>query len=141
LSSSLRPFLLLFPPLNGASSSTTISDVVTINLDDALILVEKRGRGWPRGSKNKVKIPATTSMSTTLVKHRCGCPLGSKNKKSSDAAIVASATPDVGLAQPVLPQRSFGNTFCFFAFADTQCRERQNLPLKFAEFMDGCEIS
>jgi hypothetical protein len=55
--------------------------------------------------------------------------------------IVASDAPDTGFAQSVLPQRSSGNTFCFFAFADAQCRKRQNLSLKFAEFMDGREIS
>jgi hypothetical protein len=73
---------------------------------------------------------------------RChGRPLGSKNKKSSIRAIVDSATPDLDFAQPVLSQRSSGNTFCFFAFADAQCRECQRLPLKFTEFMDGREIS
>jgi hypothetical protein len=104
-----------------------MSDAVTINLDDALIVIEKRGHGFPRGNKNKVMIPAAASASTTPVKCRRDHPLGSKNKKSSAAAIVASAAPDVGLTQPVLQQRSSGSTFCFFAFADAQCYERQNL--------------
>jgi hypothetical protein len=47
---------------------------------------------------------------------------------------------DIGLVHPILPHASAKNIFCFFAFAGTQCRERQCLPLKFAEFMDGREL-
>jgi hypothetical protein len=85
-----------------------MSDAVTINLDDALITIEKRGRACPRGNKNKVKIPAAASTSTTLVKRHCDHPLGSKNKKSSTAAIVASIALDLGLTQPALGIRIFG---------------------------------
>jgi hypothetical protein len=53
-------------------------------------------------------------------KRRCGCPLGSKNKKPYVAAVGASTAPDLGLAQPIPSQRSFGNIFCFFAFVDAQ---------------------
>jgi hypothetical protein len=56
-------------------------------------------------------------------------------------AVIAYTAPDTGSAQPIPLQISSASIFCFFAFADTQCRERQCLPLKFAEFMDGCEIS
>jgi hypothetical protein len=55
--------------------------------------------------------------------------------------VLASATPDLGLAQPIMLQRLPRNTFCFFTIADGQCREHQRLPLKFTKFMDGCEIS
>jgi hypothetical protein len=65
----------------------------------------------------------------------------SVGKYTLGVPIATSDAPDTGLAQSVLPQRSSGNTFCFFAFADAQCRKRQNLPLKFAEFMDGRKIS
>jgi hypothetical protein len=76
-----------------------------------------------------------------LGKRRHGRPLGSKNKKPYVTVVAALATLDLGLAQPILSQRSFGNTFCFFAFTDAQCRERQRLMLKFTKFMDGREIS
>jgi hypothetical protein len=118
-----------------------MSDMVMINLDDAPIIIEKRGRGYPRGSKNKVKIPAVASTSTVPVKLYHGRPLGRKNKKSSAAVVVSSAALDLSLELPVLPQRSSGSTFCFFTFADAQRRERQRLPLKFAEYMNDHEIT
>jgi hypothetical protein len=46
-----------------------MADVVVINLDDAPIIVEKRGRGRPRGSKNKSKIIIATSSSIAPAKH------------------------------------------------------------------------
>jgi hypothetical protein len=81
------------------------------------------------------------STSTAPGKHRHGRPLGSKNKRSSVTVVAASTTPNLGLVQSILSQRSLGNTFCFFAFANAQCRERQRLPLKFTEFKDGRKIS
>jgi hypothetical protein len=42
--------------------------------------VEKRGRGHPRGSKNKSKDPAAVASSSMPVKRRPGRPVGSKNK-------------------------------------------------------------
>jgi hypothetical protein len=57
-----------------------MSDAVAIDLFDAPIVVENRGHGRPCRSKNKVKIPAAVSTSSTPVKHRRGRPLGSKNK-------------------------------------------------------------
>jgi hypothetical protein len=118
-----------------------MSSVATINLDDAPVVVEKRGCGRPRGSKNKVKTTTAASLSTAPGKRHRGCPLGSKNKKPSAMVVAASTTLDLGLAQPILPQRSFGNIFCLFAFTDAQCREHQRLHLKFAEFMDDHKIS
>jgi hypothetical protein len=100
-----------------------MADTAVINLDDTPVTIEKRGRGRPRGSKNKAKIATTPSSSTTPAKHRRGRPLGSKNKKSSATDAYASLHPDIGLAHPILPQASAKNIFCFFAFAGTQCRE------------------
>jgi hypothetical protein len=102
-----------------------MSDAVTINLDDAPVVVEKSGCGRPCGSKNKAKIPTMASTSTTLVKRRRGRPLGSKNRKSSTTAVIASAVPDTGSVKMIPPQISSASIFCFFAFADAQCRERQ----------------
>jgi hypothetical protein len=94
----------------------------------------------PRGSKNKPKTSAATSLATTLAKRCRSRPFGSKNKKSS--AVMASTADllDVSLAQPILPHSSAENLFSFFAFAGAQCHEQQRLPLKFAEFMDGREL-
>jgi hypothetical protein len=94
--------------------------MATIILDDASVIVVKRGRGCPRGSKNKVNATTAVSSSIVIGKRRCGHPLGSKNKKPYVAAVGASTAPDLGLAQPIPSQRSFGNIFCFFAFADAQ---------------------
>jgi hypothetical protein len=112
----LCSFLFSFLSLTSYSLSAVMSDAVTINLDDAPIIVEKCGRSRPSGSKNKVKIHAAASTSRVPVKRRHFCPVGSKNKKSSDVVIDASAAPDVGLAQLILSQRSSSSTFCFFCF-------------------------
>jgi hypothetical protein len=115
-----------------------MGDAAIINLDDAPITIEKRGCGRPRGSKNKSKIIAATSSSTTPTKRRRGRTLGSKNKKSPVAGVVV--LPDVSLAHRIVPQASAENMFYFFAFASNQCHEHQCLPLKFGEFMDGREL-
>jgi hypothetical protein len=41
--------------------------------------------------------------------------------------------------QPVLTQSFAGNVFSFFTFAGAHY-EKQHLPLKFTEFMDGREL-
>jgi hypothetical protein len=102
-----------------------MSGMATIDLDKTPAVVENHGRGHPCGSKNKVKATIASSSSTVPGKHRRDRPLGSKNKKPSVAVVGASTTIDLGLPQLSLPQRSPGNVFCFFAFADTQCRECQ----------------
>jgi hypothetical protein len=57
-----------------------MADASVIDLDTGA-LVEKRGRGRPRGSKNKPKdISMVASSSSALMKRRPGRPLGSKNK-------------------------------------------------------------
>jgi hypothetical protein len=73
------------------------------NLDDTLVTIEKRGRGRPRGSKNKPKIATAPSSSMAPTKRRRGRPLGSKNKTSSAMVADASLDPDIGLAHPILP--------------------------------------
>jgi hypothetical protein len=121
------------------SSPITMADTGVTNLDDATVF-EKRGRGRPRGSKNKPKTSADASSVSTPAKRHHDLPLGSKNKKLSAATAGIADLPDVSLAQPVLPQESTKNLFSFFAFAGAQCREQQRLPLNFFEFMDGREL-
>jgi hypothetical protein len=90
--------------------------------------MEKRGRGCPRGGKNKPTIPAVASSSSAPAKRHPGRPVGSKNKlKVSSAAPGPSAPP---------PPR----VYSFFCIAGAQCCEIQRLPLKFTKFMDGREL-
>jgi hypothetical protein len=106
------PFVFLIPS-SSSNSSPAMSDAITVNLDDAPIIIEKRGRGHPCGSKNKAKILAATSTLTALVKRHRSHPLGNKKKKSFATMVGASAATDLSLAQPVLPQRSSANAFYF----------------------------
>jgi hypothetical protein len=97
--------------------------------------VEKRGRGRPRGSKNKAKIEVVLASSSAPVKRRPGRPAGSKNKpKVSSAAPGPSALPH-NAPPPPLPR-----VYSFFCIAGAQCREIQRVPLKFTNFMDGQEL-
>jgi hypothetical protein len=98
--------------------------------------VEKRGRGRPRGSKNKSKDPAAVASSSAPIKRRPGCPVGSKNKtKISTAALGPSAPPRNVSPLPPLPR-----IYSFFCITGVQCREIQRVPLKFTKFMDGREL-
>jgi hypothetical protein len=56
-----------------------MADTGVINLDDGVV-VEKRGQGHPRGSKNKPKASVMQTSSSTPAKRRHGHPVGSKNK-------------------------------------------------------------
>jgi hypothetical protein len=85
-----------------------MADAVVINLGDATV-VEKRGRGRSRGSKNKPKTSPVVSSSAIPVKRRRGRPLGSKNKKTSAATASAAKHLDVSFAQPILPQSFVGS--------------------------------
>jgi hypothetical protein len=97
--------------------------------------VEKRGRGRPRGSKNKSTGPAMVAPSSAPPKRRPGRPAGNKNKpKVSSAALGPSAPPHN--ASPPLPPE----VYSFFCIAGAQCREIQRVPLKFTKFMDGREL-
>jgi hypothetical protein len=90
-------------PSCDSSLLITMADASVINPVGAIV-VEKRGRGCPRGSKNKPNTSTAASSSTTMAKHRLGHPLGSKNKKLSAAMASAADHLDVSLAQPSLPQ-------------------------------------
>jgi hypothetical protein len=101
--------------------------------------VEPRGRGRPRGSKNKNNTtPAAAGSSLAApAKRRSGRPPGSKNKpKVIGAASSPSAPPATAPAAPAAIPRIFS----FFCIAMAQCREIQRLPLNFTKFMDGHEL-
>jgi hypothetical protein len=95
--------------------------------------VGKRGRGRPRGSKNKTTAAAVTS-SSALVKRRLGSPAGSKNKPKVPSAAPGqiAPSPDASSSSPRI--------YSFFCICNAQCREIQRLPLKFTKFMDGREL-
>jgi hypothetical protein len=116
----------------------SMADTSVIDLDTG-VAVEKRGRGHPRGSKNKLKGASMgVSSSSAPVKRRPDCPLGSKNKPNP-STFIANKPLDAIVACHNTPPTS-GNTFSFFAFTGAQCREQQRVPLKFTEFMDGQEL-
>jgi hypothetical protein len=79
--------------------------------------VEKRGRGRPRGSKNKTTIATAVAPSSALVKQRPGRPAGSKNKPKvpSTAPGSSAPSPDASSSSPRI--------YSFFCICNTQCRE------------------
>jgi hypothetical protein len=97
-------------------------------------LVEKRGRGRPRDSKNKATIEAVITSSSAPVKRRPGRPAGSKNKPKVPSAAPGPSAPSAN-ASPPSPRIYF-----FFCITGAQCREIQRLPLKFMKFMDVQEL-
>jgi hypothetical protein len=115
-----------------------MADTGVIDLD-ADIMVEKRGRGHPRGSKNKPKVVTMEALSSAPVKRRPGRPLGSKNKSKSSTSQVNEPL-DVSAAHLNPPQPSTKTVFSFLALARAQCHEQQCMPLKFTDFMDGREL-
>jgi hypothetical protein len=115
-----------------------MADTGVVDLQ-AGVVVEKRGHGRPRGSKNKSKVATMdVSSSSAPVKRRPVRPLGSKNKSKSSASH-ANESLDANAARRNTPP-SAGNVFSFFAFARAQRREQQRVPLKFTQFMDGQEL-
>jgi hypothetical protein len=102
-----------------------------LNID---ALVEKRGRGRPRGSKNKATTAAAVTSSSAPVKRRPDRPAGSKNKLKVPSAAPGPSAPAANASPP--PPRIYS----FFCIAGPQCREIQRLPLKFTKFMDGREL-
>jgi hypothetical protein len=96
--------------------------------------VEKRGRGRPRGSKNKASIEAAVALSSTPVKWHPDRLAGSKNKSKVPSAAPGPSAPSANASSP--PPRLYS----FFCIAGPQCREIQRLPLKFTKFMDGREL-
>jgi hypothetical protein len=116
-----------------------MADADVIDLDAGAVM-EKHGRGHPRGSKNKPKdVSMVASLSAMPLKWRPSRPLGSKNKpkpSSSVARQVVDANTAPHNASPPHPI----NLFSFFVIAGAQCREQRCVPLKFTQFMDGREL-
>jgi hypothetical protein len=66
-------------------------DTGVIDLDTGVV-VEKRGRGRPRGSRNKPKDTSLVASSSATPMKRClGRPLGSKNKPKSSSSLARQA--------------------------------------------------
>jgi hypothetical protein len=97
--------------------------------------VEKRGRGHPRGSKNKSKDPAVVTSSSVPVKRCPGRPVGSKNQPKVSTVAPGLSAPPHNASPPPLPK-----IYSFFCIVGAQCREIQRVPLKFTKFMDGREL-
>jgi hypothetical protein len=109
-----------------------MADAGGANLDVG-VLMEKRGRGHPRGSKNKPKDASMVASSSASVKRRPGRPVGSKNKPKVSAAAPSSSIAPRNASPPP-------KIYSFFCIAGAQCREIQRVPLKFTKFMDGREL-
>jgi hypothetical protein len=79
--------------------------------------MEKRGRGHPRGSKNKIISTAAVASSSALVKRRPGRLAGSKNKPKAPSAVPGSSFsfPDASSSSPRI--------YSFFCICNAQCRE------------------
>jgi hypothetical protein len=116
-----------------------MADTGIIDLDTGAV-VEKRGRGRPRGSKNKPKdISMVASSSAVPMKRRPGRPLGSKNKPKPSSSLANRSVDANAACHNASPPPSV-NLFSFFAIDGAQCREQQCVPLKFTQFMDGREL-
>jgi hypothetical protein len=96
--------------------------------------VEKRGRGRPRGSKNKTTVATAVAPSSDFRKRRPSRPAGSKNKPKVPSTVPSSSAPsrDASSSSPRI--------YSFFCICNVQCRKIQRLPLKFMKFMDGREL-
>jgi hypothetical protein len=112
-----------------------MSDPGVVNLDTGA-LMEKRGRGRPRGSKNKSKDASLVASSSASMKRHPGRPLGSKNKPKASDAVAQGASAAPCNASPPPPVKIYS----FFCIAGAQCREQQRVLLKFTKFMDGREL-
>jgi hypothetical protein len=112
-----------------------MADTGAANLDTG-VLMEKRGCGRPRGSKNKPKDTYLVASSSASAKRCPGRPLGSKNKPKASAAVAPGANAAPHNASPPPPVKIYS----FFCIAGAQCHEQQRVPLKFTKFMDGREL-
>jgi hypothetical protein len=83
-----------------------MADAGGVNLD-AGVLMEKRGRGRPRGSKNKPKDASMVASSSASVKRRPGRFLGSKNKPKVLAATAPGTSAAPRNASPPAPVKTF----------------------------------
>jgi hypothetical protein len=115
-----------------------MADAGVIDLDTDAVM-EKRGRGRPRGSKNKRKdLSMVASSSAMPMKRRPGRPLGSKNKPKPPSSVTRQILDANTAPRNVSPPPV--NLFSFFVIAGAQCREQQRVLLKFTKFMDGREL-
>jgi hypothetical protein len=80
-------------------------------------LTVPRGRGRPRGSKNKIAPAVVGSSSFAPMKQRPGYPAGSKNKPKVPHTIPGPSTPP-GNTSPPQPR-----IYSFFCIAGAQCHE------------------
>jgi hypothetical protein len=112
-----------------------MADAGAANLDTG-VLMEKQGRGHPRGSKNKPKDASLVASSSASAKRRPGRPLGSKNKPKASAIVALGASAAPRNTSPPPPIKIYS----FFCIAGAQCREQQLVLLKFTKFMDGREL-
>jgi hypothetical protein len=96
--------------------------------------VEKRGRGRPRGRKNKSKDPAVAASPSAPAKRRPCRPLGSKNKTKMSTATSGPSALSHNCSPPPSPR------IYSFCIAGAQFCEIQWVPLKFTKFMDGREL-
>jgi hypothetical protein len=71
--------------------------------------VEKRGRGRPRGSKNKATTAAAVASSSAPVKRRPGRPAGSKNKLKVPSV---APGPSASAANALPPPLRIYSFFC-----------------------------
>jgi hypothetical protein len=116
-----------------------MADAGVIDLDAGAVM-EKRGRGHPRGSKNKPKdVSMVSSSSAMLMKRRPGRPLGSKNKPKPSSSVAHQAVDTNTAPRNASPPPPV-NLFSFFVIAGAQRREQQRVLLKFNQFMDKREL-
>jgi hypothetical protein len=100
-----------------------MADAGVIDLDTSAV-VEKRGCGHPRGSKNKPKdVSMLASSSSALMKRHPGHPLGSKNKPKSSTSL-ANRSMDANAARRNASPPPLVNVVSFFAIAGAQCHEQ-----------------
>jgi hypothetical protein len=117
-----------------------ITDASVIDLDTGVV-IEKRGRSRPRGSKNKPKdVSMVASSSAVPMKRRPGRPLGSRNKPKPSSFVARQVVDANAAPRNASPPPPPFNLFSFFVIAGAQCREKQRVPLKFTQFMDGREL-
>jgi hypothetical protein len=112
-----------------------MADAGAVNFDSSA-LMEKRGRGRPRDSKNKLKDASLVASSSASAKRHPGRPLGSKNKPKASATVAPGASAAPRNASPPSPVKIYS----FFCIAGAQCHEQQRVPLKFTKFMDRREL-
>jgi hypothetical protein len=84
-------------------------DAGDANLDVG-VLMEKRGRGHPRGSKNKPKDAFLVASSSASAKRRPGRPLGNKNKPKVSAATAPGSSAAPCNASPPPPAKIYSFT-------------------------------